>query len=117
MWKEWFKKARDESSWNNHEEKGLLKAEYIRDYTLRLWFEEDPGEVFLPLRDVERFRLVKGDYSLIWLNPDTGIYDDNAIDLAPECVRFFCEKYGKKLKIPEKSLPSKKSTLKSESLA
>ena len=56
--------------------KGLLKAEYVRDYVLRLWFgedmdvsiyelnfyplivEENPGEVFLPLRDKERFRLV-----------------------------------------------------------
>ena len=127
MWEEWKKNARNESRWRNHEEKGLLKAEYIRDYVLRLWFEEDldisiyeldfyplfveenPGEVFLPLRIIERFRLVKGDYSLIWLNPDTGIYDEKAIDIAPECIRFFCEKYGKKLKTPENYLQRKKS--------
>jgi len=37
---------------------------------------------------------VKGDYALIWPNPETGAYDEAAIDLAPECVRFFCERYG-----------------------
>ena len=134
MWEEWSKLARNKALWINHEEKGLLKAEHIRDYVLRLWFEEDldisiyeldfyplfveenPGEVFLPLRDVERFRLVKGDYALIWLNPDTGTYDESAIDIAPECIRFFCEKYGKKLKISETSLLSKESDIEAESL-
>ena len=121
-WKEWSELAKNEAYWQNHEEKGLLKAEYVRDYRLRLWFEEemdvtiyeldfgpliiedDPGEVFLPLRDKERFRLVEGDYALIWLNPETGAYDEQAIDMAPECIRFFCERYGKKLKEPEKSI-------------
>lgn len=97
-----------------------MKAEYVRDYVLRLWCEEEmgasiyeldfsplivqenPGEVFLPLRDKERFRLVKGDYSLVWLNPATGTYDEKAIDIAPECIRFFCERYGKKLKSQKK---------------
>ena len=39
-WKEWTKLAGNQSLWKNHEEKGLLKAEYVRDYVLRLWFEE-----------------------------------------------------------------------------
>lgn len=121
-WKEWSELARNKAIWQNREEKGLLKAEYVRDYVLRLWFEEDldvsiyelnfypliveedPGEALLPLRDKERFRFVKGDYALIWLNPDTSVYDEKAIDLAPECIRFFCEKYGKKLKFREKQV-------------
>lgn len=115
-WEEWEEVARDESLWQNHEEKGLLKAEYVHDYVLRLWFEEtldvsiyeldfyplfieeEPGEVFLALRDEARFRMVKGDYALIWPNPETWAYDEKAIDIAPECIRFFCEKYGKVLK-------------------
>ena len=114
-WKEWSKIAENEELWQNHEERGLLKAEHVKDYTLRLWFEDDldvsifeldfypliveqnPGEVLLPLRDLERFRLVKGDYALVWPNPETSEYDEKAIDLAPECIRFFCEKYGKKI--------------------
>jgi hypothetical protein len=92
----------------------------VNDYVLRLWFEEEldvtiyeldfyplmvtdsPGGVFEPLKDKERFRLVEGDYALIWPNPETGAYDEKTIDIAPECIRFFCEKYGKKLKIAEK---------------
>lgn len=117
-WKEWSALAENEALWRNHEEKGLLKAEYLRDYVLRLWFEEDldvsvydldlrpliveedPGEAFLPLRDRERFRLVEGNYALIWPNPETSAHDEKAIDIAPECIRFFCEKYGEKLKGP-----------------
>ena len=57
--------------------------------------EEYSGEVSLPLRDEKRFESVKGDYTLICLNPGTGIYDEKAIDIAPECIRFFCENYGK----------------------
>ena len=119
-WKEWHEHAKNEALWRGHEEKGLLKAEYVRDFVLRLWFEDDldvsiyeldfyplimeddPGEVFLPLRDRERFRLAVGDYALIWLNPETGAYDERAIDIAPECIRFFCDKHGKRLKISEK---------------
>lgn len=111
-WQEWAEVAKNEALWQDHFERGLLKAEHIRDYVLQLWFEEqlavsiyeldfyplliedDPGPVFLPLRDKDRFQLVKGDYSLIWLNPETAAYDDQAIDIAPECIRFFCEKYG-----------------------
>ena len=118
-WKEWTKVARDESVWQNREEKWLLKAEYVRDYVLRLWFEEDldvsiyeldfcpliiednPGEAFLPLKEKERFQFVAGNYALIWPNPETGAYDERVIDIAPECVRFFCENYGKRLKGPK----------------
>ncbi len=119
-WKEWYTLARNEALWQDHEEKGLLKAEYVTDYILRLWFEEDldvsiyeldfyplmvadnPGGVFLALKDKDRFCLVEGDYALVWLNPKTGAYDEQAIDIAPECIRFFCQKYGRKLKSPKK---------------
>lgn len=126
-WNEWREYAENEALWQDHEEKGLLKAEYLRDYVLRLWFEDDldvsiyeldfyplimeddPGEVFLRLRDKEHFRLIEGDYALIWLNPETGAYDEKAVDIAPECIRFFCEKYGKKLKGAEKFMPTQSS--------
>jgi hypothetical protein len=115
-WQDWLMLADDTSLWEGRDEKGLLKAEYVGDYTLRLWFEdelgvsiyeldfypllveENPGGVFGVLRDQERFRVVRGAYALIWPNPETGGYDERAIDLAPECVRFFCEKYGKVVK-------------------
>ncbi|MEW5956202.1 MAG: hypothetical protein AB1801_00640, partial [Chloroflexota bacterium] len=66
-WKEWHTLAENETYWQNRMEKGLLKAEYVNDYILRLWFEEkldvsiyeldfyplmvedNPGGVFLPL--------------------------------------------------------------------
>ena len=123
-WEEWHKLASNEKYWRNHAEKGLLKAEYVRDYILRLWFEEDldvtiyeldfyplmvkdnPGGIFEPLKDQERFRLVAGDYALIWLNPETGVYNEQALNIAPECIRFFCDKYGKRLKSPEKVMPA-----------
>ena len=112
LWDEWRACAGDESRWVGSDEKGLLKAEYLQGHVLRLWFEEEldvsiydldwqpllvdeePGSILLPLRDLERFRFVKGDYALIWPNPETGEYDEAAIDLAPECVRFFCEQRG-----------------------
>lgn len=115
-WQEWQQYADNDDNWRNNEERGLLKAEYIRDFILRLWFEEaldvsiyeldfaplfvahNPGGTFAPLGNPSRFRLVEGNYSLNWLNPETGAYDETAIDLAPECVRFFCEKYGQKVK-------------------
>ncbi|HAO20754.1 MAG TPA: hypothetical protein DCQ37_09980 [Desulfobacteraceae bacterium] len=121
-WKKWAAFAKNERNWQNHYERGLLKAEHVRDYILQLWFEEDsdvsiyeldfypliveenPGGVFLPLKDKRRFRLVKGEYVLIWLNPETGVYDEKAVDLAPECIRYFCELYGKEIKIfPKKA--------------
>jgi hypothetical protein len=119
-WEKWTTYANNESNWQNSQEKGLLKAEYVKDYVLRLWFEEEldisiyeldfysliveenPGEIMLPLRNKNRFQMVRGDYALIWLNPETGAYDEKAIDIAPECVRYFCENYGKLIKTPMK---------------
>ena len=49
--------------------------------------------------DRARFQVVRGDYALIGSNPETEGYDEQAIDLAPECVRFFCEQYGKAMKV------------------
>lgn len=115
-WHAWHELAQDEAYWRDHTERGLLKAQYVRDFVLRLWFEQEldveiyeldfapmlvqhnPGGVFSALKNKERFRRVRGDYALIWLNPKTNAYDEGAIDLAPECVRFFCEHYGKKIK-------------------
>ena len=119
-WQEWLTLADNASLWQGQSEKGLLKADYIDAYTLRLWFEDDldvsiyeldfsplvvdenPGGVFGALKEPERFRVVRGEYALIWPNPETGGYDEQAIDIAPECVRFFCEKYGKALKVATK---------------
>ncbi|MBI4530852.1 MAG: hypothetical protein HY709_04955 [Candidatus Latescibacteria bacterium] len=119
-WQEWLTRADNESLWENRAEKGLLKAKYIDDYILRLWFEneldvsiyeldfyplvmeENPGGVFMALKDKDRFRVVRGEYALIWPNPATGEYDEQAIDMAPECVRFFCERYGKAVKVSVK---------------
>lgn len=105
-WNEWTQVARDEKRWQDHQEKGLLKAEYVREYILRLWFEEEldvsiyeldfyplvvgdnPGGVFLPLKDQDRFQHVTGDYALIWLNPETGTYDEQASILPPNVFGF-----------------------------
>ncbi|OGO36988.1 MAG: hypothetical protein A2Z03_01955 [Chloroflexi bacterium RBG_16_56_8] len=121
-WQEWTSAADNASLWQGREEKGLLKAEHLSDYVLRLWFqdgldvslyeldfyplvvEENPGGVFAPLKDKERFQQVRGEYALIWPNPETGAYDEHAIDIAPECVRFFCERYGNPLKVAEKRM-------------
>jgi hypothetical protein len=61
------KRSSDEAHWTASVEKGLLKAEYLTGYVLRLWFEEvldasiydldfapllieeDPGIALLPL--------------------------------------------------------------------
>jgi hypothetical protein len=119
-WQEWKTVSENTALWEGRSEKGLLKAEYVDGYILRLWFEDDldisiyeldfypllieenPGGVFTALKEPERFRNVRGDYALIWPNPETGDYDGKAIDLAPEGVRFFCEKYGKPIKLSEK---------------
>lgn len=115
-WTAWEARAKDEAYWREHVERGLLKAEYMHDFVLRLWFEQElgveiyeldfapifvkhnPGGIFRALKIKSRFQQVIGNYSLIWLNPVTGEYDEGAIDLAPECVRFFCEQYGKQAK-------------------
>ena len=119
-WQEWLTLADNASLWRGQSERGLLKADYVDAYTLRLWFEDDldvsiyeldfsplvvdenPGGVFVALKQRERFRVVRGEYALIWPNPETGGCDEQAIDIAPECVRFFCEKYGKALKVATK---------------
>jgi hypothetical protein len=126
-WEAWRSLANDPTYWQNSGKEGLLKAEYLGDYRLRLWFEEvldvsiydldffpllieeDPGAALHPLREVERFSFVKGDYALVWPNPETGAYDETAIDLAPECVRFFCEQYGNLVK-PAAPLATGKSS-------
>ena len=51
-WQEWSRLANNASLWENRQEKGLLKAEYVRDYILRLWF------VFISILRVERQRLL-----------------------------------------------------------
>ena len=51
------------------------------------------------MKDRERFKQVRGDYALIWPNPETGAYDEQTIDIAPECVRFFSERHGKAVKV------------------
>jgi hypothetical protein len=131
-WESWRSLANDPTCWQNSAEKGLLKAEYLGDYRLRLWFEElldvsiyeldffsllieeDPGVALYPLRQLERFKFVKGDYALVWPNPETGAYDATAIDLAPECVRFMCERYGNLIKPAQSTTPAQ--MLASESL-
>lgn len=119
MWKEWRDYAqKDDTDWQNHLEKGLLKAEHVRDYVLRLWFEEEldvsiyeldfyplvvsenPGGVWSPLRDKERFCFVEGNYTLMWFDAESSDEQPPLIDMAPECLRFFCEKRGRLLKAP-----------------
>jgi len=115
-WQAWQNYAEDPTHWMEHQERGLLKAIHIRDYILQLWFEEEldvaiyeldfypllveecPGPVYQALREPDRFELIKGDYALIWLNPETYAYDEGVIDIAPECIRFFCERYGRVIK-------------------
>jgi hypothetical protein len=112
-WQEWSALADDAAYWQDHVEQGLLSAEYVRGHILRLYFkneskvsayeldfwplvvEDNPGGVFEPLQDPKHFRTAHGDYALIWPNPATGEVDEHSVDLAPECVRFFCERYGK----------------------
>ena len=119
MWKEWRDYAqKHEALWQNRLEKGLLKAEHVQDYVLRLWFEEEldvsiyeldfyplvvsenPGGVWSPLRDKEHFCFVEGNYTLMWFHPESNDEQQPVIDMAPECLRFFCESKGRLLKAP-----------------
>lgn len=111
-WQEWIELANNESIWLDYEEPGLCEAQCLHDHVLRLSFADDPGivvyeldfaplfvegnpgGVFQVLAERRRFRVVRGDYALVWPNPESGEYDEAAVDLAPECVRYFCEKYG-----------------------
>jgi hypothetical protein len=43
-WEKWATYANNESNWQNRQEKGLLKAEYVKDYVLRS--EKVPDEIF-----------------------------------------------------------------------
>lgn len=40
-WQEWQRYADDARNWRDNNERGLLKAEYLHDFVLRLWFEEE----------------------------------------------------------------------------
>ncbi len=122
-WQQWTEFANNPDNWQHPDEKGLLKAEYVQDYILRLWFEEildisiyeldfyplliaeNPGEVFLPLQDLEHFKQAKGDYTLTWPSSSMDSCDPDraTIDLAPECVRYFCQQYGTLIKAPHLS--------------
>jgi len=42
-WQEWQRYADDERNWIDNDERGLVKAEYLHDFILRLWFEEAIG--------------------------------------------------------------------------
>jgi hypothetical protein len=79
-----------------------------------LLIEEDPGVALRPLSQLESFRFVKGDYALVWPNLKTGAYDATAIDLAPKCVWFMCERYGNLIKPAQPPTPAQ--MLASESL-
>jgi Cthe_2314-like HEPN len=132
LWDKWKAAAQDKTRWLDTNEKGLLKAEYIENYVLRLWFEEgqyfsiydldwkpmileeNPGSVLMPLRNIERFRIVKGDYALIWPELETGEGSDATIDLAPECVRFFCEQYGVRIVAKETIINRRTSAVSQE---
>ena len=117
-WKEWNIISQNEQFWTSYEEKGILKAEYIKDYVLELWFEDDydvsiyeldfspllidddPGNVFLFLKNKENFKNAKANYALLWDRPNENV----SVDMAPECIRFFCERYGKVIKEKSKKI-------------
>ena len=65
---------------------------YELDFALPL-VDDNPWGVFEPLRDIERFCNVEAEYALIWPDPVTGDAL-HAVDLAPECVCFFCQRHG-----------------------
>lgn len=114
-WQAWREWADDETHWIDAAEPGLLKVEPVHDYVLRLWFgdpveptvyeldfgplllEHNPGGVFAPLREKARFLQVEGHYALIWPDPTAGDDGPATVDLAPECVRFFCVNLGRRL--------------------
>lgn len=97
-------------------EKCILKVDYLGEYILTIWFEEEmdvsiyelnfepllnsakENTVFQSLKDKERFAMAQGNYSLNWYDPQTNEYDENTIDIAPECIRFYCQRYGKSIK-------------------
>ncbi|MEZ4831090.1 MAG: DUF2442 domain-containing protein [Caldilineaceae bacterium] len=88
----------------------LLGRKSMESPSSLLFVEQNPGGVFAVLQDVTRFQQVVGDYAMIWPDPETGVYDENVIDLAPECVRFFCERYGRRLKAPGEAAQLEQAT-------
>ncbi len=102
-------------------ELGILKAEHLKDFVLEVWFEEnrdvsiyeldlypflsepEAGVLADLLDDKERFSLVDGRYTLTWYDPETGEHNENAIDIAPEAIRWLCVNYGKIIKKPKNS--------------
>jgi hypothetical protein len=97
-------------------EKGILKVEYIDEYVLQIWFEEDldvsiyeldflpiissegAGEAFKPLLNKNLFMQAVGRYNITWYDEETGDYNENAIDISPEAIKWFCKKIGKAIK-------------------
>jgi hypothetical protein len=104
------------NSGNAVQEKGILKTEYIDEYVLQIWFEEDldvsiyeldflpilssgeSGEAFKPLLIIERFMQAVGRNNITWYDEETGEYNENAIDISPEAIKWFCNKLGKIIK-------------------
>jgi len=68
-----------------------------------LLIEDDPGNVFLFLKNKDNFKNAKANYALLWDKPN----ENASVDIAPECVRFFCERYGKVIKENAKKIITK----------
>ncbi len=97
-------------------EKGILKVEYVNEHVLQIWFEEnldvsiyeldffpiisseDAGEAFKPLLSKNRFMQAVGRNNITWYDEETGDYNENAIDISPEAIKWFCKKFGKVIK-------------------
>ena len=41
IWQEWQNFANNENNWLDNDERGLLKAEHVENFVLRLWFEDE----------------------------------------------------------------------------
>jgi hypothetical protein len=106
-------------SYSGHE-RGILKAKHLEDYVLEIWFEDDrdvsiyeldfsplinspEAGVFAELKDKNWFSQVIGHYALTWNDPNTGESNENAIDMAPEAVRWLCSHHGRLIKAPTRA--------------
>lgn len=112
----WYELEEYLNSKNIIVEKGILKVEYVDEYVLQIWFEENldvsiyeldffpiissegAGEVFKPLLSKDRFMQAVGKNNITWYDEETGDYNENAIDISPEAIKWFCKKYGKTIK-------------------
>ena len=121
-WHEWTSVAEHADNWLDYAEPGIKEVTSLGDVLLRIWFDDtptptgyeidfrplfldqNPGGVFRPLADRSFFGKATGDYALVWPNPITGDFDEGIIDIAPECVRYFCEKYGNPLSPTDRPL-------------